>query len=389
MNAQAETRTNPLIWLLGLVAVGLLVAIFYAPVWWVSLTAPNYPPEAFPDGVRIHFHVNGVFNGCKKVKKTEIEEEEALNCVHEMDTINHYVGMYPIAAGAPIERALGQFLMVFLGIMVVGFVIPRPGVRLVVMGIAFAALALWMYLTFFGTDGLKYENEGYLSALVTALDQEANDESNADLSPGQELIRRLKASLAESEHKALQEETAHLSEREKAIAFLKSTYEHDRVVSGGRMAPWNGSAYQVIAWHYGKTLGRYFNDPRQIEPMVARLETALKGVIWGLMGAMLLLLWGARKNRGLLYWLLILVPIALPVFFVIDYSAWLWWFGHTLNKMGAFTVKPFMPTVFGNGKVAQFTTHSYPYIGFFLMLALSLVGTLIALLRRKALRGAS
>jgi hypothetical protein len=55
--------------------------------------------------------------------------------------------------------------------------------------------------------------------------------------------------------------------------------------------------------------------------------------------------------------------------------------------MGAFTVKPFMPTVFGDGKVAQFSTHSYPYWGFGLMLLSSLVLALAALLRRKQLGG--
>ena len=49
---------------------------------------------------------------------------------------------------------------------------------------------------------------------------------------------------------------------------------------------------------------------------------------------------------------------------MIDYSAWLWYFGHTLSPWGAFTVKPFMPTVFGEGKVAQFSTFSYPTYGF-------------------------
>jgi hypothetical protein len=72
------------------------------------------------------------------------------------------------------------------------------------------------------------------------------------------------------------------------------------------------------------------------------------------------------------------------VFFIIDYSAWLWWYGHNLNEMGAFTVKPFMPTVFGDGKVAQFTTHSYPTIGFGLMLAMSAVLAVALLMRRNA-----
>ncbi|MEJ1342963.1 MAG: hypothetical protein RPU14_12960, partial [Candidatus Sedimenticola sp. (ex Thyasira tokunagai)] len=92
-----QSKQTVQVGILSLVAMGLLIAIFYAPTWWVSLTAPNYPAESFPDGVRIHFHMNGVFNGCTKQDKAEIQEDEALDCVHEMDTINHYVGMYPIA----------------------------------------------------------------------------------------------------------------------------------------------------------------------------------------------------------------------------------------------------------------------------------------------------
>jgi len=56
--------------------------------------------------------------------------------------------------------------------------------------------------------------------------------------------------------------------------------------------------------------------------------------------------------------------------------------------MGAFTVKPFMPTVFGDGKVAQFATHSYPYTGFGLMVLLSMILAVLALLKRKGMREA-
>ena len=106
MNAASRSKQTLQVALLCIVALGLLGAVFYLPTWWVSLTAPNYPPESFPDGVKIHFHMNGVFNGCEKLTKSEITEEIALDCVHEMDTINHYVGMYPIAAGGPVERGL-------------------------------------------------------------------------------------------------------------------------------------------------------------------------------------------------------------------------------------------------------------------------------------------
>ncbi|MCW8847176.1 MAG: hypothetical protein OQK42_02570, partial [Sedimenticola sp.] len=183
------------------------------------------------------------------------------------------------------------------------------------------------------------------------------------------------------------EKAEDLSEKAYMINQLKITYEKD--LEYGRVSePWNGSTFQVMTWHYGKSLGRYFNNQEEIVPMVANLKIALHVVFAGMAGAMLLLLFGARKNGGILYWLLVLVPMALPVFFVIDYAAWLWWYGHTLNAMGAFAVKPFMPTVFGDGKVAQFATHSYPYIGFFIMLVLSPVLAVAALIRKKQFKDA-
>jgi hypothetical protein len=389
MNAVTPSKANsPLVLVLVTAALALLAAIYFTPVWWVSLTAPNYPPEAFPDGVRIHFHMNGVFNGCQKVEKAEIREHEALDCVHEMDTINHYVGMYPIAAGGVIERAFSPFLISMLGIMLVGFMIPAPRLRLGVMAIAFAALAGWMYLYFYGTDGLKYQNLGYLEAMVTSMDQSAAEAEAKELSPGQALIARLKAELAKSMPEAQPAATTATArpeaEKQRFLDNLKTSFTRDSERRGAT-EPWTGSGSQLLAWHYEKSLGRYFNNPAEIGPMVKAMSGAAHGIFWLLIGAMVLLLWGARKNSGPLYWLLVLVPMALPLFFLIDYSAWLWWYGHTLNDMGAFTVKPFMPTVFGQGKVAQFATHSYPAIGFGLMLAMSALLAFAALLRRKAM----
>ena len=388
MNVQAGARRSPLVYVLVLLAAALLVGAYYAPIWWVSLTAPNYPVEAFPDGVRIHFHLNGVFNGCEKVEKTEIQEEEALDCVHEMDTINHYVGMYPIAAGGVVERAFSPILVSMLGVMLVGFAIPSSRLRLGVMGAGFAALVGWMYLLFYADGGLQYQNEGYLSALVTALDQGAGDEPEQELSPGQALIARLKAELARSESRRPEEPVSPTgaSEKQRLIDNLQVTFRKDQERQpAGERETWSGSGAQMMAWHYGKSLGRYFNNPQEIKPLVAVMSAAAHVVFFGIIGAMLVLLWGARRNAGLLYWLLILVPMALPLFFVADYSAWLWWYGHNLNDMGAFTVKAFMPTVFGDGKVAQFATHSYPYIGFGLMLVASALLAVAALLRRKEL----
>lgn len=203
---------------LTLVAMALLAVAFISPIWWVSLKAPNYPPQTFPQGVRILFQFNGVKNGCELRKSQEVEEEgEALDCVHEMNTINHYIGMKPIALGAKYELILAPYLFIGMGLML--------------------------------------------------------------------------------------------------IAFL------------------------------------FYSGP--------------------------------------LWWLLALPAVLVPVGFVADYSAWLWYYGHTLSPLGAFTVKPFMPTVFGEGKVAQFSTFSYPDYGFGLLILSSLALILAVLLRRKQLRSQS
>ncbi|MES9826442.1 MAG: hypothetical protein ABW127_18630 [Candidatus Thiodiazotropha endolucinida] len=380
---------------LTLIGLGLLAVIFYTPIWWVSLTAPNYPEESFPDGVRIHFHMNGVFNGCEKQEKAEIVEDEALDCVHEMDTINHYVGMYPIAAGGPVERGFGQFLMTFLSVMLIGFIFTKPKQRMIVLTVGFTGIAAWMTMTLYGENGFNLQNKGYVSAMVISLDQEASGETgepeiviggvtgvlkdSLEASGVEVILPSELEAASKAGTKSAGAEKAHLIEQ------LKLTYDIDQVKSDS-LSPWDGSSFQVMTWHYAKSLGRYFNNPQEIVPMVKNLELAVHLVFYALLGAMALVVFGSRRNGGILYWLLILVPIALPVFFVIDYSAWLWWYGHTLNDMGAFSVKPFMPTVFGDGKVAQFTTHSYPYIGFGLMLLTSLILAVAALLRFKQLK---
>ncbi|MEA3302167.1 MAG: hypothetical protein U9Q75_02725, partial [Pseudomonadota bacterium] len=212
-------------------SIGVLIAIFYSPIWWVALTAPNYPEEAFPDGVRIEFHMNGVFNGCKKIEKEEISEVEALDCVHEMDTINHYVGMYPIASGGVIERAFSQFLVALLGIMLLGFLCRKPKIRMLIMSVGFAGLAVWMYLTWYAKDGLIYQNPGYMHALVTALDQDSErdrpgfDVDEIDAKPSEALVKLREAQNIEVGSSAPErpaEDTR--SEKQANIDHLRGTF---------------------------------------------------------------------------------------------------------------------------------------------------------------------
>ena len=200
--------------ILLVVGLALTSVSFFAPMWWVSLKAPNYPEHTFPQGVKILMHWNGVRNGCTLEVREEVEEEEPLDCVHEMNTINHYIGMHPIERGARLEFAVAPYLFV-------------------------------------------------LSAVMLA-----------------------------------------------------------------------------AALFYG----------------------------------------------GPLWWVLFLPGVLLPVGFVGDFVAWLWWFGHNLHEWAAFTVKPFMPTALGEGKVAQFSTYAYPDYGFALCLAGSAALLLALLVRRKQLQ---
>jgi hypothetical protein len=376
-------------------SVLLLVIIYIVPVWWVALTAPNYPEAAFPDGVRINFHMNGVFNGCQIVEKDEISDNEALDCVHEMDTINHYVGMYPIAAGGPIERGFSPFLITMLALMIIGYGISNPKRRTQFLAITFALNTLWMANTIFRTGGIATQNEGYLFALMNQLDQDINDKSIADgdviAVDSKKALAKLKASLANKTYEDDEPETTmattptkvkKVSEKERLISELKQSFEAD-MIKRDSDEKWVGNGNQLMSWHYTKVLGRYFNNPAEIDPMVKTLKLATQIVFWGLIIAMILLVVRTRENKGFFYQLLVFVPMALPVFFIIDYAAWLWWYGHTLNDMGAFAVKPFMPTVFGVGKVAQFATFSYPSIGFGLIMLNSAVLGAIVLLKRK------
>lgn len=379
--------------ILILVAVGLLFPIYNSAIWWVSLEAPNYPEEAFPDGVRIMFHLNGVFNGCQLMDKAEISSEEALDCVHEMDTINHYVGMYPIAAGGPVELFFSIFLLALVAVMLIGFVIQQPRLRTIVMGSGFLLLAIWMSMTWYGADGIKYHNGNYLEGRITVLGEEAEiddvDNSNlaglkaamegqtAKLPSGMSALEALRASMAgetieiEEDGIAIVEEavvTKKLTGKANSIAYMKDAFKAYQERKGFAPDQWNGSGRQFMSWHYEKSLGKYFRGEDALMPMVSKVSTAGEIVFWGIMGIMVLLLFVARKPHGFFNWLLISIPIALPALFLIEYVIWLWWYGHNMNSMGAFTLKPFMPTAFGQGKVAQFTTNSYPHFGFWLLM---------------------
>ena len=373
--------------ILVVLAIGLLVPIYNAPVWWVSLEAPNYPEEAFPDGVRILFHFNGVFSGCELMDKAEILEEEALDCAHEMDTINHYVGMYPIASGGPVELFFSIFLVALVAVLLLTFICVRPKVRTGIMVVGFAFIVAWMGFSFYGEGGLKYHSERYLAGRITAMGETEDEDTGEIMTSGEAMIARLKASMAESEAKmagaAEGEAAVELSERQQSISYLRKAFEQDNSRMSTVGQEWKGNGAQLLAWHYEKSLGRYFRDEKVLAPMVSGIVRAGNILFWGIVGVMVLMLVMGRNPEGRFNWLLVLAPAGLPLYFIIEYSIWLWWYGHNMNEMGAFTLKAFMPTVFGQGKVAQFTTNSYPAYGFWLMVVFAALLVVAALLRRE------
>ena len=317
-------KRNAIVGGLTLVALIALIVSYFAPIWWVSLTAPNYPPEAFPDGIRIHFHFDKVSNGCRAAAQgTRMAEEiiqkdlshederynpitdptrnvdkgaEGLDCVHEMNTINHYVGMFPIETGAPVERPLAKFFFGFFAVMMLAFAVPNRKIRLGILGVGFTAVAAWMIV--------------------------------------------------------------------------------DQYVMGHL-------AQQVQL--YMHETGRFFKEPERIQSWGSNVRIITNGTIIGLILVMIIVVIATAKIRSFQL-LLVLVPALLPFFFLITYAGWLWFFGHNLHPWGAFTVKPFMPTVFGEGKVAQFSTFSYPTWGYGLLLLLFVCLMLAMLIRRKQLR---
>jgi len=381
MIASSPDRRAAVYRALTLLAAALIVASFFSPAWWVSLTAPNYPVATFPDGIRIDFHMDSVRNGCAVRASREVEEREALDCVHEMDTINHYVGMYPIASGGPVEKAYAPFLFALMVVMLLAFAAPGRKSRMAASITGYGVVALWMGVTMFTPGGIRYQSQGYLEGLVNSLGQDSADKiDDSNLNP---IVKQLKDAMADVEQK---QKAAVVSSgsRSDLIDNLRANFNLDQNKKpASQQLEWTGSGHQVLAWHYDKSLSRWFNIPERNDPLAQMMESISTILAITILAAIALLVFAAWSVRSIFYWLLVILPMALPAGFIAEYSAWLWWYGHRLNEMGAFTLKPFMPTVFGDGKVAQFTTHSYPSYGFGLMVVSSLLLLLAALIRRK------
>lgn len=75
-----------------------------------------------------------------------------------------------------------------------------------------------------------------------------------------------------------------------------------------------------------------------------------------------------------------------PLGFFADLSAWLWYYGHSMDPTAPIRLEPFMPVVLGRGVIAQFRTVAQFHVGFYLALGASLLA--LYDLRRKEPRAA-
>lgn len=96
----------------------------------------------------------------------------------------------------------------------------------------------------------------------------------------------------------------------------------------------------------------------------ASLERAMATwIVGGLAAASVLAMLLAGRKIG---WLGLLLGLGLPVGFIVDTSYWMYESGHNLDSHAPIHLKPFMPTVLGDGKVGQFATIATPSSGFYL-----------------------
>ncbi len=250
--------------LAGLAAI-LIIVVYFLPVWGVALQSIQYPKSMYPDGIRIDFKYNGVYNGCEGMKEREelASDQEGANCLVEMNAINHFIGMYHIVQG--MNR--------------------NPDRE---------------YPVYYVFDTKKDQNGEEI------LDPETFKPIEVDVTP-------------------------------QALKVL------DNIMRG---SPYIFGIFVLM--------------------VIAFMFTNKKVYAW-----------------------LAIIPGLVPFYFLIVYTYYLHWYGHHLSMHGggAFRgIKPFMPTVFGEGKVAQFTTSSYPYFGFLAALIVFMLLVIAVLLKKKSLK---
>ena len=120
--------------LLVLAAVMLVVSIFL-PFWSMTLNAPQYP-----GGLHVLAFLNRLTGD-----------------VHEIDGLNHYIGMRPLGEAAQLERSLSIMMIVVLSLLVFGavFIHNKWAALLSLPAVLFPVgflVDLYLWLSYFGNN---------------------------------------------------------------------------------------------------------------------------------------------------------------------------------------------------------------------------------------------
>jgi len=119
--------------LLLTLAATLLLGSIFLPYWRMTLHAPQYP-----SGLQVQAYIN------------RLEGD-----VHEIDGLNHYIGMRPLNEAATLERSLSGMMIAALALLTVGavFIHSRWAMLLSLPAVLFPAgflLDLYLWMAYFG-----------------------------------------------------------------------------------------------------------------------------------------------------------------------------------------------------------------------------------------------
>ena len=124
-------------------------------------------------------------------------------------------------------------------------------------------------------------------------------------------------------------------------------------------------------------LNHYIGMKGLDEAAALERQLAVYGVgLVAILSVGLMLVVGKRWN-----WLVLLPGLAFPLGFIGDSMAWLYHFGHSLDRHAPLNIPAFTPAFFGWGKIGQFSTYAMPLAGFWLTLG-ALAAMLVAMLWR-------
>ncbi|MGB7291592.1 MAG: cytochrome C [Thermodesulfobacteriota bacterium] len=121
---QKERRKFLIPSIIMIVAALILLISIFMPYWNITLHAPQYP-----GGLEAKLYVNRVTGD-----------------VRELDGLNHYIGMKPMAEAAPLERSLSIYMIVGIVLLTVGAIYVHSPIAL------FLSIPAVLYPLFFLGD---------------------------------------------------------------------------------------------------------------------------------------------------------------------------------------------------------------------------------------------